>query len=293
MILLMRHLIMQKTRTYLAQFAFNFAIILPLACLSSPSRAESTPLAVSTEASYPGLAKLHLLSDVVLQARIYRSKKLSSKQAPDVAAGFERFLIQADVQSVILSSSPIPQRISYIWDAPVKEDGSPKLKGISVILFLKTVTGRDDFYQLAAPNAQLLAQPEALETTRSIAADPDRSAIGDFHFSNIMSAIRVRSTEDSPEETNFLIQTSGGQLYTAIVTNTSNDQPLNTVRISRPDSLNESQSVKKRTLIWYHLACDLPGSLPSSLLDAEGVRKDAALITQDYRTLRQILGPCQ
>lgn len=281
------------TRPILASYILTAAGL--VLALPAPALAQVQPsqaVATATQPTYTALADLTLRSEVVLTANLRKMERLSAKEAPDVPAGYMRFLVRANVTSVLLAPRAVPLEITYLWDAPVPPSGKkPDLKGESVLLFLRTVPGNDRIYQLATANGQVPASPTAIETTRAIAADPIRPFGFGFRITGVVEATRLQRHSEESFATHFLIQTAERGFLTVSVPEASTGS--RTIQVELPDSLGDGKPLKRESLIGFFLSCGLPPSLPKDVLATADATGDTQAINADYQLLRREVGPCR
>ena len=158
-------------------------------------------------------------------------------------------------------------------------------------LFLlgSTVTGRPGEIRLSRPNALIQWSTANDALVRSITKEavqidaPQR-------ITGITSAFHSAGTVLGEGETQIFLKTE-------------KDQPLSLSILSRPgqdkrwavstaEVIDESASAPaKFTLLWYRLACGLPRSLSSELVEAAD-SDNAARAQADYKFVQDSLGPC-
>lgn len=263
---------------------------LPMAAPAS-AQTESAQNPAQPPASYPVIANLTLGSDVVLTGTIRKMDRLAGRDALTAPEGFNRYVMQVDVTGVLVAPRAVPGEITYVWDAPEAVYGKrPKLKGETVLLFLRAVPGNDRLYQLTAQNAQLRAPGQAVEMVRSISADPIRASGFAHRVTGVVDATRMQRASDESFGTHFLVETASKGLMTVSVPEGSGNRAI---RVMLPDSLGESRLLEKNSLVGYFLACGLPAALPAPVLETAAAIGDVAAVKADYQHLRNAVGPCQ
>ena len=268
--------------------AVGMGMALPAPAFAQADSAQSVGAA---SISYPLVANLTLGSDVVLTGTIRKMSKLAGKEALSAPEGFSRYLMTVTVTGVLLAPRAVPGEITYVWDAPDAVYGKrPKLKGESVLLFLRAVPGNDRTYQLAAQNAQIRNPDAAVSMVRSVAADPIRLSGFGHRVTGVVDATRLQRASDEDFGTHFLIETASKGLMTVSVTGGASRRA---VRVSLPDTPDDIRPLERNSLTGYFLACGLPQQLPEPVLATAAAIGDLQAVQADYAYLRQSVGPCQ
>lgn len=286
------HFKRQKSSRLTLANALLVAVSMGLALPGSASaQAESAQAAGSSQVSYPLVANLTLSSEVVLTGTVRKMDRLSGREALSTPEGFNRYLMTVTVTSVLLAPRAVPGEITYVWDAPEAVYGKrPKLKGESVLLFLRAVPGNDRTYQLAAQNAQIRNPGEAVTMVRSVAADPIRQAGFGHRITGVVDATRLQRATDETFGTHFLLDTASKGMMTVSVPEGSGPR---TIRVALPDTPDDARPLERNTLTGYFLACGLPDALPEQVLATAAAIGDLDAVQADYRYLRETVGPCQ
>lgn len=241
--------------------------------------------------SYPLIANLTLGSDVVLTGKVRKISRVAGRDALSTPEGFSRHLMRVDVSGVLVAPRAIPGEITYVWDAPESVYGTrPKVKGETVLLFLRAVPGNDRTYQLTAQNGQILSPGQAVEMVRGIAADPIRASGYAHRVTGVVDATRMQRASDENFATHFLIETAEKGLMTVSVPEGAGNR---VIRVMLPDSLGESRPLEPNSLVSYFLACGLPAALPAPVLETAAALGDVAAVEADYQYLRDTVGLCQ
>lgn len=248
-------------------------------------------LAIQTEsASYADVADLVTISPLIIDTAIRNAKKVAPEQAVGVPANMQRMLVEADVTALIRGQGGVAPRVRFLLDVPKDAKGKvPKLKKQRLFLLGSTVAGRPGEIRLSRPNAliQWSAANDVLVrsiTKEAVQIDAPQRITG------ITSAFHSAGTVLGEGETQIFLKTE-------------KDQPLSLSILSRPgqekrwavstaEVIDESASAPaKFTLLWYRLACGLPRSLSSELVEAAN-SDDAARAQADYKFVQDSLGPC-
>jgi hypothetical protein len=239
--------------------------------------------------SYADLADFALSGPIIAELRIRKAEKLASA-AENAAASKQRYLITADVTSVIRAVNSIPPRVEFLYDAPRDAEGRlPKLtKAVATIAALP-VNGKPQALRLASPDALIFSGPNEAAAIRAIvtaaldpAAPPEISGVG--------SAFHTPGTLEGEGDTQIFLMTRDGRPISFNVIRTPAAAPRWSVSI---DELVDASGAQPRrdTLLWYRLACFLPQTLPPASTASNP--EQAAIVTEDYATIVRGLGPCR
>jgi len=113
-------------------------------------------LPLFAELSYADTADLALRADIVATIQVATAKRLKGELAPDLPAGSARFLVEADVQSLLRGSGGLAGHVSYIVDVPLDSRGkAPNLKKRRFIVLAATVPGRPQEIRLISLRGQV------------------------------------------------------------------------------------------------------------------------------------------
>lgn len=264
--------------------------LLVAAALSALPLGASSAQPVTVE-GFADVADLAIGTPVVLRATIRKAEKLSKKEAPDVAAGRVRMLVEAQVEGVLTSREPVPARIQYLWEGPAEARGrAPKLKGLQVLLFLQRAPGREGQYQLTSRNGQIAWTARAESAARRVLTDLSSPEVRDLRITGIGSAFHVRGSIPGEAESQIFLTTASGRPVSLVVLSRPGQAKSFSVALS--DIIDDAAgSVPRDTLMWYRLACSLPASVPTSAVD-ELSPEDRQAVGADYGFVRSSLGPC-
>ena len=259
-----------------------------LLALTLPAAAGAQP---STVEGFADVADLTIGSPVVLRASIRKAEKLNRKEAPDVAPGRVRMLIEADVQGVLTAREPVPARIEYLWEGPLDARGkAPRLKGLPVLLFLQRVPGREGQYQLTSRNGQIAATARSEAAARRVLTDLRSPEVRDLRITGIGSAFHVRGSIPGEAESQIFLTTASGRPVSLVVL--SRPGQAKSFSIALSDIIDDAAgSVPRDTLMWYRLACALPPAVPATAVD-ELAPEDRQAVAADYDFVRNALGAC-
>jgi hypothetical protein len=241
--------------------------------------------------TYADAADLALAAPIVAHVRIVRASPLRPRDAGDVIAGHRRFLVEAQIVSLIRSPDTLPARVRYLVDLPDDSRGrAARLAKRSEHLLLATpVPGRPGELRLVAPDAQL---PYSLATAARL-----RDILGEANSPNpapaiarIGRAFHVPGAIPGESETQFFLQTVDGRPVSLSVLRRPGEAPRWAVSLA--EIVDEAaEAPRPETLLWYRLACTLPRALPAQSV-AEADPAERAAIAADYRLIIDGLGPC-
>lgn len=264
------------------------AFLIAFATLSAPAALAQAPLAVE---GFADIADLTLAAPVVLRASILKAEKLNRKEAPDVAAGRVRMLIDAQVQSVLTARDAVPARIAYLWEGPLDARGkAPKLKGADVLLFLRRAPGREGQYQLTSANGQIASTARAEAGVRRVLTDVRSPELRDLRITGIGNAFHVPGSIPGEAESQIFLTTASGRPVSLVVLSRPGQAKSFSVALS--DVIDDAAArVPRDTLMWYRLACALPADIPASAVADLG-ESDRRAVAADYRFVRDALGAC-
>ncbi len=266
-------------------FTLGTALIFGFASISLGNAQENT------SHGRADLAALTLDSAVILRAHISKTSKLNAKLAPDVATGFRRLLVRADIENLLVAPGYIPPRIEYLVDVPVDSRGKlPQYKGASVILFLNS-GHRENQYQLTKPWAQVAWTEDRDAYVRKLAseavANPD---IKSMSISGFGQAFHVAGSLPGEGETQIFINTDSGNPVSLVVL--SRPGQKRTYGVATGDIIDESAGgIASGSLLWYHIACGLPAEIPPKSTETQ-TSVEANKVRDDYQFVRKTIGAC-
>lgn len=238
--------------------------------------------------SFADLADFALSGPILAEVRIRKAQKLPANPAnPDPAR--QRYLITADVVSVIRAPGGIAPRVEFLYAARRDAQGRlPKLAKANVTIAALPVSGKPQALQLASPDALIMGNASDAATVRSIitavldpAAPPEITGVG--------SAFHTTGTLEGEGDTQIFLTTRDGRPISFNVIRTPAAAPR--WSISTDELVDASGAQPRRdTLLWYRLACFLPQTLPPSATAANP--DNAAIVAEDYATIIRGLGRC-
>jgi hypothetical protein len=268
----------------------NFAVLGAAALLAAAAPADSQAPAAPAP-SYADLADLALTAPIAAHARVTRATALKAERATNVGPGLARFVVDAQIVSLIRAPEGLPARVSYVVDLPRDAKGrAPKLKkGAEYLLLAAPVAERPGEIRLVAPDAQLAYAPDRAETLRAILREgTGRDAAP--RITGIGRAFHVPGAIPGESETQIFLLTADNRPVSLNVLRRPGQTPLWSVALSEIVD-DAAGPPRPNTLLWYRLACTLPRALPRQSL-AEADANAAAAIQADYRLILDRLGPC-
>lgn len=241
-------------------------------------------------ATYADLVDLSERSDMVIRAQIRRQIRVKPERAPGLKPGFARLYMEARTLSLIAGSSAVGESLVFLVDVPLNAKGKPeKYKKREVLLFADRVEGQRGSIRLTGEPAMFDYSPAFEARLRPILTElasgnvpPVVEGIGD--------ALAVPGTLAGESETQIFIATKDRSPVSITVLRRPGQAPA--WGVSWGEIIDSAaRAPAPQTLRWYRLACSLPDRLPSS---ANLARDPQArrLAADDYRFVRQELGPC-
>ncbi|MGZ8998043.1 MAG: hypothetical protein ACXW2T_04205 [Allosphingosinicella sp.] len=259
------------------------------ATFTQPVESQNVPPAPT--ASYADLADLALVAPLVAHVRVAKVVVLDQREAPNVAPGHRRFLVDANVVALIRGPEGTPQRISYLIDLPNDARGrAARLRKRDEALIMASPAGnRPGEVRLVAPDAQVPFSPSVAEQLRSILREASATAAAP-RITGIGRAFHVPGSLAGESETQIFLQTADERPISLSVLRRPGEQPRWSVALSEivDDAAGPPAT---NSLLWYRLACTLPKSLPQRSLQESGSEERGA-IQADYDLILERLGPC-
>jgi len=262
------------------------------ACAAFPAQAAPRPAPPPPppQASYADLADLSDSAQIVIQAEVRRMARVEPARAPDVRPGWARYYIEARTKVLITGNAVLGESLRYLVDVKLDARGkAPSLGRKQVLLFGRMVPGRANELQLAAPDAQLVWDPELETRLRAVLAElvaPDAPP----RVTGVREAIHVPGTLLGEGETQIFLTTRNESAAMMTVARQAGRAPQWGATFSE---IAEGPLVPPapETLAWYRLACFLPPSLPRGSNLSE-TATDRATAEGDYRFVLGQLGAC-
>jgi hypothetical protein len=262
------------------------------AALAGPTRpADSQSPPLSPGLSYADLADLGAGAPVVAHLRVRDADALGPREAAGVAAGYRRFLIDAEVVALIRGAGGIGGRVRYLVDLPNDSRGRPARLGrrAEVLVLATRVPNRPDELRLVASDAQIPFAAGTAETLRAIVRE-SAGADAPPRIVGIGRAFHVPGSLPGESETQLFLQTADDRPISLTVLRRPGEQPRWSVALSEIVD-DRAAPPAPNSLLWYRLACTLPARLPPDAL-SEASADEAQAIQADYRLVLEGLGPC-
>ncbi|HEX8527543.1 hypothetical protein, partial [Allosphingosinicella sp.] len=241
--------------------------------------------------TYADSADLALSAPVAAHVRVVRASALRQRDVPDSPPGHRRFLVEADLVSLIRGPGALPARVRYLVDLPNDERGrAAKIpRRTEYLLLASPVPGRPGELRLAARDSQLPFTPALAERFRRILAESSAAAAPP-RITAVGRAFHVPGSIPGESETQIFLQTADQRPVSLSILRRPGESPRWAVALS--EFVDESASTPARdSLLWYRLACFLPRTLPSQSI-GQASRSDTAAIQADYQLVLDSLGPC-
>jgi len=266
------------------------ALVLCALVFAQPVESQPVPVA-APQLTYADLADLALAAPVAAHLRIRDADTLSPEEAPNVAPGHRRFLVEAEIVALIRGAGGLAPRVSYLVDLPSDSRGRavrPRRRD-EVLVLASRVPNRTAELRLVAPDAQLAYDPATAERLRAIlreSSHPDAAP----RITGIGRAFHVQGSLPGESETQIFVQAAGDRPISLNILRRPGERPRWSVALS--EIVDEAAAPPEPdTLLWYRLACTLPPRLPAGALSEAGPA-EAQAIQADYRLVIEGLGPC-
>lgn len=265
------------------------AAAVALAASTGPADSQSVPS--SPGLSYADLADLGAGAPVVAHLRVRDADALSPAEAANVAPGYRRFQIEAEVVALLRGTGGIDGRVRYLVDLPSDSRGRPARIGrrAEMLVLANRVPNRPGDLRLVAADAQIPYSPEAAETLRAIVRESSAPGAPP-RIVGIGRAFHVPGSLAGESETQFFLLTADNRPISLTVLRRPGEQPRWSVALSEIVD-DGAAAPAPNTLLWYRLACTLPARLPADAL-SEASAEEAQAIQVDYRLVMEGLGRC-
>lgn len=277
-----------------SQFTIHLALSCALMLLAPNAVAQApaqTTFSVPAEgAGYADIADLVVKSPLILDVQIRKVTALPQTQAVGVPANIQRSLVEADVQSLIRGEDGFAARARFLLDIPKNAKGKvPKLQKRRFFLFGNKAQGLPGTLRLSRPDALVDWSAANDILVRTITKEAVLLGAPDA-ISAISSAFHTPGTVIGESETQIFLRTAGGEPISISVLSRPDQEKR--WAVSTGDVIDESaQAPARNTLLWYRLACSLPRSLDSKLIESSEPASIAGA-QGDYRFVLASLGPC-
>src|ERR1700712_3154488 len=267
------------------------AIALASLAVAKPVLSQSVAQPAPTQLSYADLADLAVAAPVVAHLRIRGAETLHADLAPNLAPGFHRFLVEAEVVALIRGEGGLAPQITYLVDLADDSRGhAARLRRHDEGLVLASpVADRPAALRLAAPDAPPPYTPAPAERLRALLREIS-AAGAPPRITGIGRAFFVPGSLPGESETQIFLQTADGRPISLSILRRPGERPRWSVALS--EIVDEAAAPPAPdTLLWYRLACTLPPGLPPQSL-SEASADEARAIQADYRVVMGGLGPC-
>lgn len=267
------------------------ASFLLLVAAPGPAEAQKSLTSPALPAfSFADLADLALAAGNVAEVKIRKARKLSGALAQGVAPGVQRYLVEAQMLSLIRGSGDLPPRISYLLElGPAERARLPKWGKTSWLVMGDLVPGRPGMLRLAAPDAQIPSGPDNAARVRKLLAEANDPAAPPA-VTGVGEAFVTPGTIQGESETQIFLRSSDGRPVSLSVWRQPGLKPK--WALSLGEIVDEGAPAPQRdTLAWYRLACFLPPQLPAPSTEQLG-EAEAGIAREDYALIRAALGDC-
>lgn len=248
-----------------------------------------SPVMASDNLTYADLADLADAAELVARAQVRKASRLKPEQAPGLASGTARMLVEARIAAV-LSGPTMGETVRYLADVPLDAKGNPpKLSKMQVLIFARTVAGRAGELRLVDGGAQIPWSSTVEARTRTILTEmvaPDAPP----RIKALREVLFVPGNLAGEGETQLFLQTETGAPVSMSVVRRPG--MARTWGVSLSEIVDQAARPPARdTLTWYRLACFLPATIPPSA-GLSGGEADHRAADEDYAHVLAELGEC-
>lgn len=251
---------------------------------------ESIPVAADS-LTFADMADRAAAAPIGAVAELERASRIAPEQAIGIKPGHTRFLVEAQLRTLLRSPSTLPVDVTFLADLPNQPDGKPPRprKKTLYLIFAAPVAAKPGTLQLSSPDAMIAHSPEREALARRIIGEALRSDAPPV-VRGVGRAFHVPGVLPGESETRFFLAAADGAPLSMNVARTQNGPP--SWSLSLGDVVGRGVAAPQRdTLLWYRLACGLPAELPANALaEAEPGQHEA--IRADYSFIREQLGAC-
>ncbi|MFC3099751.1 hypothetical protein [Altererythrobacter lauratis] len=259
----------------------------PSSQLASPFRSGPLPAA---DLTYVDLVELGQAAELVMRVEVRKQSNIRPANAPGLAPGMARLLLEADTQALIAGPGPVGARHSFLVDLPLNERGRrPNLKRETVIVFARRVPNRPGQIQLVGPQAIQPADPLLETRVREVMTQlvqGERPPV----ITGVKEVMSVPGNLAGESETQIFLETRSGAPVSLSIVRRPGMAPE--WGVSWTEIVDQSaRPPRAETLQWYALACFLPPELPADAF----LQRDPdsrARARADYALVRDRVGPC-
>lgn len=262
-----------------------------LALASAPAvAARPEPVPPGPTLAYADIIDLADRSPSVIRANVRKAIVVDAERVSGLQPGWARIYVEARVTTLLSGPPLVGGDIRYLADVRLDPRGKvPKFSRREVLLFARTVTGRQGELQLVAPDAQVPWDPVLEGRVRAVLSEllaPDAPG----RIGKVREAIHVPGTLAGSGETQMFLATADGEPASITVVHTADQPPRWSVSFSEVMDAS-GEPPPPETLAWYRLACFLPGALDPAA-NVSATDEDRARADADYAFVRQSLGTC-
>lgn len=270
--------------------AASLALLLTTPALHAQVTVETTFAVPAQGGSYADITDLVVNSPLILDAQIRKVTSLPATQTVGMPANIQRVLIDADVTSLVRGADGFAAKARFLLDVPKNAKGKiPKLQKRRYFILGSKVDGSPGTVKLSRPDALIEWSPANDATLRAITKEAVQIDAPQA-ITGITSAFHSQGTIIGEGETQIFLRTASGQPISVSIL--SRPGQSKSWAVSTGDVIDESAvAPAKDTLLWYRMACSLPRTLDSKLVESSET-KDIANAQSDYRFVIESLGPC-
>ncbi len=260
-------------------------------CLSMPciGAAQKPPIPQETMTyHYADIAEKAVAASLVAHIKVRKATKIPAKIAGVIPSGATRYLVQADVISLLRSNAPMPKMIQYIID--LKPDSLGRKQRIAKQSFVVFGSpGRSGEIRLLDADSQLPFSDQMDRMVRNILTEMSSPQAAP-KINGIQSGFHTAGTLPGEGESQIFLSTDGERPVSLTIIR-QNDKPPRWF-VSLGEVVDEAKEPPRRnTLLWYRLACSLPSSLPESVT-ADIPAATATILKEDYSLVMRSMGVC-
>jgi hypothetical protein len=238
--------------------------------------------------TYSDIADKAVAASFVAQVRVRKATKVPAKIAGNVPLGATRFLVDAEVNSLLRSNVPMPQMIRYIIDLkPDSQGRKPRIAKQWFVIF--GTPARAGEIRLLDAESQLPFSAPLDQMVRSILTEATNPQAAPA-IKGIQSAFYSPGALPGEGESQIFLSTDGERPVSMTVIRQQSQPPRWFVSLG--EVVDEAKAPPRRnTLLWYRLACSLPVALPESVV-ADAATETATKLREDYAFTLKSMGAC-
>ena len=277
------------TRAWATVFGMLLLLTAPIVPVIAQNQ-EIAGVPPSAGYSYADLVDLGTAAPIVARARIVDAIRLKGADAAGLPPGMTRLFVRGQVTALLKGAGGLAPMASWLVDLPLDaHDRPPKLKKSQVLLFAAPGGGDAGALRLVARDAQLDWSADLEARVRGVlVAAADRQAPP--RITGVGNAFHVAGTLPGEGETQIFLTTADSRPVSLAVLRRPQEQPRWAVALA--EMVDEAAGPPPpESLLWHHLACELPRALPDTSLEG-AAPEDAAAARADYQVVLTGLGPC-